>query len=150
MDVRTALLEDLPQLVEFVTEEAREAEGGFKVFEHVEEGIRKALEDDSLAMYWLLLDDSGEAIGSISALTEWSDWNAGFYWWIQSIYIVPAQRGKGHLALLLNAVQREMHNQGGLELRLYVHEDNRRAIKAYQKAAFARSPYQIMVLKHEH
>lgn len=150
MKVRKALLQDLPKLVKFTSEEAREAEAGSRGFANIEEGISKALEDDSLAIYWLLVDDAGEAVGSISALKEWSDWNAGFYWWIQSVYIIPDQRGKGHLALLLDAVKNEMKVQGGLQLRLYVHADNRRAIEAYQKFAFERSPYQIMVLKHEH
>jgi len=147
MKVRRAVLEDLPVLARFTSEEARAAEGSARVFEHLEEGIRKALEDDSKAMYWVLLDDSGNAIGSISSLTEWSDWNAGYYWWIQSVYIVPAQRGQGRFDLLLNAVREEMEIQGGLELRLYVHKDNRRAIGAYRKTAFETLPYEMMVLK---
>jgi ribosomal protein S18 acetylase RimI-like enzyme len=147
MKVRKASLQDLPRLVEFTTGEAREAEGSHKVFPNLEKGIRKALEDDSKAMYWILEDDSGMAQGSISALQEWSDWNAGFYWWIQSVYIVPAQRGKGCFELLLNAVVEEMQSRGGLELRLYVHKDNRRAIAAYEKSAFETLPYVCMVLK---
>ena len=147
MKVRKAVLEDLPVLAEFTSEEAREAEGGARAFDHLEEGIRKALEDDSKAIYWLLLDDAGKAIGSISSLTEWSDWNAGYYWWIQSVYIVPAQRGKGCFDMLLNAVLEEMENRGGLELRLYVHKDNRRAIGAYRKKAFENLPYEMMVLR---
>jgi GNAT superfamily N-acetyltransferase len=141
---------DLPKLVEFTSEEAREAEKSIKASENLEKGIRTALEDSSIAMYWVLVNHSGEAIGSISALKEWSDWNAGFYWWIQSIYIVPDQRGKGYIALLLNAVINEMESQNGLELRLYVHQDNKKAIKAYEKSAFKKLPYEIMVLKNEH
>jgi len=34
---------------------------------------------------------------------------------------------------LLDAVKYEMEQQKGLELRLYVHEDNRAAIRAYEK-----------------
>jgi len=147
MIVRKAVLKDLPVLFEFTSEEAREAEGGAAAFDNLEAGIRKALEDDSKALYWVLLDDSGTAIGSISALKEWSDWKAGYYWWIQSVYIVPAHRGKGCFDLLLSAVVEEMENRGGLELRLYVHKDNRRAIGAYRKSAFETLPYEIMVLR---
>ena len=147
MNVRKAVLKDLPVLLEFTSEEARESEGSARVFANIEAGIRQALEDDSKAVYWLLLDDSGEALGSISALTEWSDWNAGYYWWIQSVYIVPDQRGKGCFELLLDAVVEEMENQGGLALRLHVHKDNKRAIGAYRKSAFETLPYEIMVLK---
>jgi len=147
MKTRKALPQDLPVLLEFTTEEAREAEGSAQAFDHLEAGVRQALEDDSKAMYWLLLEDSGKAVGSISALTEWSDWKAGYYWWIQSVYIVPAHRGKGCFDLLLNAVLEEMENQGGLELRLYVHKDNKRAIGAYRKSAFETLPYEMMVLR---
>lgn len=147
MKVRKAVLEDLPRLVEFTSKEAREAEGSAQAFENIEAGIKKALEDDSKAMYWLLLEHSGQPVGSISALKEWSDWNAGYYWWIQSVYIDPAHRGKGCFDLLLNAVVEEMEVRGGLELRLYVHKDNRRAIGAYRKSFFETLPYKIMVLK---
>lgn len=150
MNVRRAHISDLPRLIEFTLEEAREAEGSIKASDNLEKGIRKALENDSIAMYWMLINESGLPIGSISSLQEWSDWNAGFYWWIQSMYIVPDQRGNGYMPLLLNAVIDEMEIQNGLELRLYVHRDNKKAIKAYEKSAFEKSPYEIMVLKNEH
>ena len=150
MNVRKAVIGDLPKLVEFTSEELREAEGSIKAPETLEKGIRTALEDGSIAIYWVLVDNTGEAIGSISALKEWSDWNAGFYWFIQSMYIVPHQRGKGYIGLLLDAVINEMKSQNGLELRLYVHKDNKKAIKAYEKSAFEKLPYEMMVLKNEH
>lgn len=147
MIVRKAVPQDLPTLLEFTREEAREAEGSAEAFDNLDAGVRKALEDDTKAMYWVLADESGAAIGSISALQEWSDWNAGYYWWIQSVYIVPAHRGKGGFDLLLNAVVSEMEKQDGLELRLYVHKNNERAIGAYRKSAFETLPYEIMALR---
>jgi RimJ/RimL family protein N-acetyltransferase len=66
------------------------------------------------------------------------------------MYLVPDQRGKGYMALLINAVKNEMESQIGLELRLYVHQDNKKAIKAYEKSGFEKLPYKIMVLKNEH
>ena len=127
-----------------------EAEGSSKDLEHLEKGVRVALENHSIAMYWVLVDDSDNPIGSISALREWSDWNAGYYWWIQSMYIVPEHRGLGHMSKLLNTVQTEMESQNGLQLRLYVHQQNDNAIRAYEKTGFEKSPYKIMVLKNEH
>lgn len=66
------------------------------------------------------------------------------------MYIVPAQRGKGYIKKLLNSVLSEMKSQNGLELRLYVHEGNRKAIRAYEKAGFEKSPYEIMAFRNEH
>jgi GNAT superfamily N-acetyltransferase len=144
--VREAELKDLSYLVEFTAEEAREAEDCIKIPDTLEKGIKKALEDDSVAIYWVLVDGMDTPVGSVSALKEWSDWNAGYYWWIQSMYLTPNQRGKGRMALLLDAVKCKMEQQKGLELRLYVHEDNKAAIRAYEKAEFVHSQYKIMTL----
>ena len=54
---------------------------------------------------------------------------------------------KGYMDLLLDAIRSEMKEQNGLELRLYVHENNQAAIKAYGKANFTFSKYRIMIQK---
>jgi len=144
---RRAEKDDLDKLVKFTAAEAREAEGHAKEAETLKIGIKTALEDDSIAMYWMLMNQHNEPVGSASALKEWSDWNAGYYWWIQSMYIKPDYRGKGHMNLLLDAIRLEMKEQAGLELRLYVDEDNQVAIKAYKKSNFTFSKYRIMIQK---
>jgi GNAT superfamily N-acetyltransferase len=146
LNVRKARIEDLSYLVEFTAEEAREAEGTVKIPDTLEKGIGAALADNSIAIYWVLVDENDIPVGSVSALREWSDWNAGYYWWIQSMYLAPSQRGKGRMALLLEKVKSEMNVQKGLELRLYVHKDNNAAVRAYEKANFKHSDYRIMTL----
>ena len=145
MRVRRAELNDLDKLIEFTTAEAREAEGDEKDIETLRNGIKTALEEHSIAMYWVLINQHNETVGSASALKEWSDWNAGYYWWIQCMYIKPDYRGKGHMDLLLDAIRLEMKEQAGLELRLYVHENNHAAIRAYKKSNFTFSKYRIMI-----
>ncbi len=145
MKVRRAELKDLDQLVEFTAAEAREAEGHSKTTQTLMKGIKAAIEDNSIALYWVLMNSDNQVVGSASALKEWSDWNAGYYWWIQSMYIIPNYRGKGNLDLLLDAIRSEMSEQNGLELRLYVHENNEAAIRAYRKANFTFSKYRIMI-----
>ena len=142
--VRRAIIDDLPQIVAFILEEAREAEGRPLDRGTVEIGIRTALEDDTIARYWLLIDDDGNPAGCTSVVREWSDWHAGFYWWIQSMYIAPAARGRGHLTTLLDAVRHAAREDDCLDLRLYVHEGNAAAVRAYEKAEFAPSPYRIL------
>jgi GNAT superfamily N-acetyltransferase len=78
------------------------------------DGIKAALEDGSIAMYWVLVNEDNQQLGSASALKEWSDWNAGYYWWIQSMYIRPDYRGKGYMALLLNSIKSEMKGHSWL------------------------------------
>ncbi|ODX37520.1 GNAT family N-acetyltransferase [Vibrio parahaemolyticus] len=148
MKVRKAVLDDLPYLVNFTAEEAREAEGSIKIPETLEKGILVAFRDPSIATYWVLVDENNTPVGSVSAVREWSDWNAGYYWWIQSMFLSKSLRGKGRMSLLLDAVKHEMKEQKGLELRLYVHKDNRTAVRAYQNAHFSKSDYEIMILSN--
>jgi len=49
--IRRACLKNLFYLVKFTVEEAREAEGSIKIPDTLEKGIRKALEDDTVALY---------------------------------------------------------------------------------------------------
>ena len=49
------------------------------------------------------------------------------------------------MQLLMDTVSAEMQKQGGLELRLYVHRDNGKAIRAYEKIGFEMSACKIMV-----
>jgi len=147
LKVRRAELNDLDKLVDFTAAEAREAAGDTKNMKTLADGIKAALEDGSIAMYWVLVNEDNQPVGSASALKEWSDWNAGYYWWIQSMYIRPDYRGKRHMDLLLNAIRSAMKEQNGLELRLYVHENNQAAIRAYEKANFVFSRYRIMFQK---
>jgi GNAT superfamily N-acetyltransferase len=144
LKVRRARLNDLEKLILFAFEEAKDAEGIEKVPATLRIGIETALKNDNIALYWVLVDESDVPVGNVSALREWSNWNAGFYWWIQSMYISPGYRGKGYLSKLLDGVKAEARRQGGLELRLYVNKDNNRALKAYLKSGFIESKYKIM------
>ena len=145
--VRKAGVNDIDSLIEFTVEEAKEAEGLIKVPGTLRAGITAALNDRSKANYWVIVDENNRSFGNVSALKEWSDWNAGYYWWIQSAFILPGFRGKGYLKLLITAVKSEMEKENGLELRLYVHKNNKAAIRAYEKVGFVISDYDMMILK---
>ncbi|MCP1625975.1 GNAT family N-acetyltransferase [Pseudomonas nitroreducens] len=143
--VRPATVSDLEKLVQFTIAEAVDAEGS-EIGANVREGVLTALEDNSYATYWVL-ETAGVVIGNVSVVKEWSDWNAGHYWWIQSMFIEPDHRGKGLIKLLLDTVQQEATQAKALELRLYVHKENSAAISAYLKNGFGPSDYQIMTAK---
>jgi len=142
--VRAAIPSDLELLADFIMEEAMEAEKRKLDRSTLLRGIETALNDSSVAEYWVLIDDSEKPCGALSVTKEWSEWNAGYYWWIQSIYIDPSHRGQGCMNLMLETVLEDARTRNCHELRLYVHESNERAIKAYQKACFNQSPYKIM------
>ena len=144
MQVRIASANDLDTIIDFIAEEAREAEGRTLDRDTLARGIGAALDDESIAKYWLLVDETDTAAGCASVVREWSDWRACFYWWIQSMYIAPAHRGQGHLDTLIDAITEAARQDGCPELRLYVHSDNAAATRAYEKAGFAGSEYRIM------
>lgn len=147
MHVRRATPADLDDLLEFTIRQLQEGEGAIKGREVVRRGIEQALEDESLTLYWVLLGDGAEEpAGCAAAVKQWSDWNAGFYWWLQSMFIAPAHRGKGGMKMLVDEIREEMHRQDGIQLRLYVNKDNKQAKSAYERCNFSHSVYEIMML----
>ena len=141
--IRRARATDLDTLVEFTLHQAREAEGAYLDVARVTAGVQAAFTTRPPARYWVAERD-GRVIASTSIVTEWSDFHAGDYWWVQSIYIVTAHRGSGLLDRLLDHLSSAAHAAGAIDLRLYVHKDNQRAIKSYCRCGFAEAPYVIM------
>ena len=144
--VRRAARSDLEKLVSFAIAEAGEAEKTARSPELIREGVRIGLGDDSVAMYWVLQKNDSEVIGNVSVMKEWSNWNAGYYWWIQSMFLRPGYRGKGLMGRLIETVKEAARQDNAVDLRLFVHKKNVRAYKAYRKSGFLDSDYRIMTM----
>lgn len=142
--LRQAVPGDLDRVLEFTLAEAREAEGVDKDPVAVRRGVRAGLEDPSLATYWLAETDDGEAAASTSVVREWSDWHGGCYWWIQSLYIAPGHRGRGLVERILDELARAARDGGAVDLRLYAHSSNKKALHVYSRCGFSTAPYTIM------
>ncbi|MGD2179278.1 MAG: GNAT family N-acetyltransferase [Anaerolineae bacterium] len=142
--VRRAGRGDLESLVSFTLAEAREAEGIAIDPQIVRRGVETGLLDPDIAMYWVVESERGETVASTSVVLEWSDWCAGYYWWIQSMYVVAEHRGRGLPEMLIEAVAAEARVTGAADLRLYVHEQNVRARRAYRRCGFSDLSYRIM------
>jgi GNAT superfamily N-acetyltransferase len=142
--VREASVDDLEPLVSLTMAEAAEAEGRELSPKVLRIGIKTGIENPEVARYWILEHYQAGVIGSISIVKEWSDWRAGYYWWIQSLFIAPEFRGQGFLSHLLAAVKEKARLENAVELRLYVHQDNERAIRAYHRAGFLETPYRVL------
>jgi GNAT superfamily N-acetyltransferase len=146
MIIRSAAPTDLQAIVEFVIEEAREAEARLLDREVVGAAVEAGLADRALVRYWVAEHD-GVPCAAIATVREWSDWHNAAYWWIQLAFVAPEQRGRGVLRALVDHVRAVALNQGVLELRLYVMPANARAVRAYEKLGFAVSPYVMMALR---
>jgi ribosomal protein S18 acetylase RimI-like enzyme len=147
--IRRADTSDLGALVAFAVQEASETEGVDPDVRAVRIGVQTGLEGSAPSTYWVAEAEAGRAVGSISVVTEWSNFRGGYYWWIQSLFIVPEHRGRGLVDQLLKFVAREASVAGALELRLYVLRSNERATAAYRRCGFETVPYAIMVRRLE-
>jgi GNAT superfamily N-acetyltransferase len=135
---------DVATLVDFTIREAREAEGVALDVGAVERGVRAAFASPPRAVYWIAESSEGAVAASISVVMEWSNFRGGDYWWIQSLFIVPEHRGTGLLGQLLEHLRGAAAAAGALELRLYAHTANERALRAYRRLGFVEAPYVIM------
>lgn len=146
--VRRAVPDDVDAIVSFTLREAHEAEGLELDVSAVTEGVRAAFDDPSLAVYWVAEAPDGEVAASTSIVTEWSNFRGGKYWWVQSLFVAPVHRGRGLADVLLNHLAAEAQAAGALDLRLYAHESNTRALRVYDRCGFTRTPYVIMRRGH--
>lgn len=138
--IREATLDDVPVLARFLLEEAREAQDLTLDPERARAAVEAAVRDPDKARYWILDDGSG----AISVTREWSDWNVAHYWWVSFVYVTPEARGRRVIDRLIEHVRRAAAQAGAPELRLYVHPENARAVRAYERLGFRALPYRIM------
>ncbi len=144
---RPAIDDDQPVLLDFILTMARESEDRELDEDTVRQGIAAVFRRPEHGTYWLVENLLGDPVGSALVTTEWSDWNNAPYWWLQSVYLVPHARGQGVMGLLVKAIGKAAREEGAAELRLYVDEDNVRAIRAYEKCGFHLDHYRMMTRK---
>src|SRR3546814_13136413 len=76
---------------------------------------------------------------------EWSDWRNGDWWWIQSVYVVPASRRRGMFAALYRHAEAFARaTPGALGLRLYVERGNEVARRTYAEMGMVDAGYDIL------
>lgn len=131
----------LADIVRFQLEMAFESEGVELDIATVQAGVEAALRDPRLGEYFVARGADGAVMGSLMVTREWSDWHAGDYWWIQSVYVRPEYRGQGVFKALYAEVRRRAVAAGSSSLRLYVDRSNTRAQSTYQRLGMSPSHY---------
>jgi len=102
----------------------------------LQRGVTKALADPAKGRY-LVAEVAGVTL-------EWSDWRDGQIWWIQSVYVEPAHRGRGVFRRLYEATRAAARHAGAVGLRLYVERDNAAARATYAKLGMGMTHYRVM------
>jgi ribosomal protein S18 acetylase RimI-like enzyme len=142
--MRLARPSDIDTIVAFTLEEAYEAEGTRNSPEGVRRGVEGGFRAPPASTYWVAENQDAKVVAHVSVVTEWSDFHGGYYWWIQSLFIVPAHRGGGLVGIILDHLAASARDAGALDLRLYAHVSNQRALHAYRRHGFTEAPYVIM------
>jgi ribosomal protein S18 acetylase RimI-like enzyme len=144
--IRPAAETDIETLVDFTLREAAEAERVTLSVERATAGVRGAFATPALSTYWVAVDTTESIVASTSVVKEWSNFHGGYYWWVQSLYILPEHRGSGLVNQLIEHLATVSRSAGALDLRLYVHSSNQRALRAYSRCGFREAPYSLMSL----
>jgi GNAT superfamily N-acetyltransferase len=142
--IRPATPDDVDVIVGFTLREARDAEGVSLDPSAVGRGVGRAIADERLARYWIVEAADGTPAATASITTEWSNFHGGHYWWVQSLFVEDAHRGRGLVDRLLDHLASQAAAAGALDLRLYAHQDNARARHVYERCGFVNAPYVLM------
>lgn len=138
--IRAATAADIPELLAWNAAMAWETEHKRLDPVRLERGIAGVLEQPARGFY-LIAERAGVAVGSLLVTYEWSDWRCGDFWWIQSVYVVPAARRSGVFRALYADVARRAAAGGAVGLRLYVETENHQAQATYADLGMQRCHY---------
>jgi GNAT superfamily N-acetyltransferase len=104
----------------------------------------QAVFDDPRRGFYLIAEREAEPAGCLLVTYEWSDWRDGDWWWVQSVYVVPAHRRRGAFRTLYAEVERRARAAGAVGLRLYVERDNTRAQQTYASLGMEEESYKML------
>ena len=141
MNIRIAIAEDAHSLVEFNQAMALETEGKRLDSATLSRGVTAVFGDEKKGFYVVAETDS-RIVGGLMVTYEWSDWRNAWFWWIQSVYILPEARGQRVYSKLYDFVKAKAAEQGNIcGFRLYVENDNFHAQKVYDAVGMHASHY---------
>lgn len=131
---------DIDTIVQFQADMAMESECCVLDKEKVTKGVTAAMLDESKGIYWVAKYER-RTIGSLMLTREWSDWNNEWYWWIQSVYVIPEFRRQGVYKAMYQKVKDAAKENNVSQIRLYVDKTNHSAQKVYQNLGMHESHY---------
>lgn len=141
--VRDADGRDLATIVDFNRRLALETEGKVLDAATVTAGVHRGLAHPELCRYFVAEAD-GRVVGTTMVTFELTDWRDGVLWWLQSVYVETEFRRAGVFrALYRHIADRAQKSKDARGLRLYVHHDNKRAMRTYEAMGMAKAAYEV-------
>jgi ribosomal protein S18 acetylase RimI-like enzyme len=127
---------------------ARETEGVTLHEDLVRLGVECVIDDREKGRFFVAERD-GAIVGQLLLTREWSDWNARWHVWIQSVYVVPSMRRRGIYRALHDRAIEEARAMNAITVRLYVERENLVAQKTYAAMGMQRARYDVFELHLE-
>ena len=144
VNVRAAQPSDVDDLVDWNAAMALETEDKRLDRAVLRRGVERLLADPAAGTCYVAVDADGAGLGTLSLTREWSDWRAGWFWWIQSVYVRPEARAQGvFTALYRHAESLARAEPDVIGLRLYVERDNTRAQRTYARLGMHETDYRL-------
>jgi ribosomal protein S18 acetylase RimI-like enzyme len=141
MNIRIARADDIDSLVEFNQAMAIETEGKHLDNDVLRTGVEAVFNSDRRGFY-VVAEAEHRIVGGLMVTSEWSDWRNAWFWWIQSVYILPEARGQKLYSRMYDFVKETADQAGGVcGFRLYVESDNINAQRVYDAVGMHRSHY---------
>lgn len=143
LQIRPALPDDVPAIIDFQVRMARETEGMELDLPTVTRGVQAVFDDPAKGRYWVA-ESAGRVVGSLLTTYEWSDWRNGTVMWIQSVYVPLELRRNGiYRRLYEHLRERVLATPGLVGLRLYVDRRNAAAQGVYERLGMSREHYEL-------
>lgn len=141
INIRRATGNDRDTLVRFNRALAQETEDKALELETVRVGVDAVLADTEKGFY-LIAEVDGHPTAALLITTEWSDWRNAYFWWIQSVFVLPEHRKLG----IYSRLHRQVEVLARLEsnvcgIRLYVDRNNTQAKATYERLGMTPARY---------
>ena len=141
MNIRLAARTDIDALVGFNKSMALETEHKVLEADVLRPGVAAVFEDPDKGFY-VVAELDGKTCAGLLITYEWSDWRNKWFWWIQSVYVLPEQRGRSVYRRMYEFVKTLADERGDVcGFRLYVERENQRAQRVYEKLGMHQSHY---------
>jgi ribosomal protein S18 acetylase RimI-like enzyme len=141
MNIRLATRNDIDALVGFNKSMALETEDKVLDAGVLRPGVAAVFEDANKGFY-VVAELEGKTSAGLLITYEWSDWRNKWFWWIQSVYVLPEHRGRSIYRHMYDFVKTLAEERGDVcGFRLYVERENERAQRVYEKLGMHQSHY---------
>ena len=130
-------------ITEFNVQMALETESKQLDRQTVSRGIEEGLQQPHKCRFFVV-EHQGTVVGQAMITYEWSEWENGDLWWIQSVYVHPDYRRQGIFKMLFRHIESLARNEPKIKgLRLYVMDNNKTGQSVYKKLGMAYTGYHV-------